>query len=58
MVTRELVNGYCKGKAEGRCPTERREQGMQSQRRQENMDDEVDVGRTRPLEPNDGRIAK
>ena len=55
MVTRELVNGCCKWEAEEKCFAERAERGMQSQRREEeNMADEVDVGRTRPIEPTDG----
>jgi hypothetical protein len=57
-VTSELVNGCCKGKAEGRCFVECAERGMQRQRqREENMDGEVDVGRKNSLEPTDGRIA-
>lgn len=57
-VTRELVNGYCMGKAEGRCFAECGETGMQRQRqREETMDGEVDVGRKNSLEPTEGRIA-
>jgi hypothetical protein len=57
-VTSELVNGCCKGKAEGRCFVECAERGMQRQRqREENMDGEVDVGRKNSLEPTEGRIA-
>lgn len=58
MVTRELVNGCCKGKAEGRCFAECGERGMQSQRRQEeNTNEEMAIGRMKALEPTDGRIA-
>jgi hypothetical protein len=58
MVTRDLVNGCCKGKADGRCFAERGGGKMQRHRQEEkNMDDGAEVGRTRPLEPTDGRIA-
>lgn len=57
MVTRELVNGCCKGKAEGKCVDESGGTNMQRQgQKKKRIDDGVEKGKTTPLEPTDGGI--